>query len=467
MEHFLKEDLINFETLLEKAKLQGIEYLQYLDKRKTSTTVPPITNENLNEEGIGGLETLAQFKEKWESQIVGASGPRYLGYVVGGTTPASIMGDWLATIYDQNPQTVNSQGDVSVQIEHAAIQLMLDLFQLPNDFLGGFVSGATMSNFTCLGVARQWIGKEMGQDFAKDGINGKLNILSATPHSSALKCLSMLGIGSKNYTLIETIKGNREAIDIQDLKKNIEALNGDPFILISSAGTVNTADFDDFKAIAELKEHYNFWWHIDGAFGGFAACSPKYDHLTEGWDKADSITVDCHKWLNVPYDSAVFFVKKQHSKLQMETFQNSNAPYLGDPSENFNYLNFLSENSRRLRALPAWFSLTAYGKKGYRYIVENAVDMAQLFSNFIEENNSFELLAPTRLNNVCFTLKSDTSQARVYSFLDTLNKSGSVYMTPTKYKNTFGIRASFVNWRTSASDIDIIKSEMLNVISHI
>ncbi|MBU2946163.1 pyridoxal phosphate-dependent decarboxylase family protein [Zobellia uliginosa] len=467
MEHLLKEDLINFEALLEKAKLQGLDYLQHLPKRKTSTVVQSITNANLNEEGIGGLETLAQFKEKWESQIVGASGPRYLGYVVGGTTPASIMGDWLASIYDQNPQTVSSQGDVSVQIEHATIQLMLDLFQLPNDFLGGFVSGATMSNFTCLGVARQWIGKERGLDFAKDGIQGDLNILSAVPHSSALKCLSMLGIGSKNYTLIETIKENREAIDIQDLRRKIESLNGAPFILISSAGTVNTADFDDFKAIAELKVNHNFWWHIDGAFGGFAACSPKYDHLTEGWDKADSITVDCHKWLNVPYDSAVFFVRKQHSKLQMETFQNSNAPYLGDPSENFNYLNFLPENSRRLRALPAWFSLTAYGKKGYRYIVENAVDMAQLFSNFIEETEALELLAPTRLNNVCFTLKSDASQARVYAFLDTLNKSKLVYMTPTKYQNSFGIRASFVNWRTNAADIDIITSEILKATAHI
>ena len=157
------------------------------------------------------------------------------------------------------------------------------------------------------------------------------------------------------------------------MEDHIQTLNGAPFILISSAGTVNTVDFDDFAAIRKLKEKYNFWWHIDAAFGGFAACSDTYKYLVRDWEYADSITVDCHKWLNVPYESAVFFIKEEYKLLQVETFQNSNAPYLGDPLESFNYLNFLPENSRRLKALPAWFSLMAYGKDGYRDIVENSI----------------------------------------------------------------------------------------------
>jgi len=334
---------------------------------------------------------------------------------------------------------------------------------LPNDYLGGFVTGATMSNFTCLAVARQWYGKAIGKDFAKEGVSEKINILSALPHSSAIKSLSMLGIGSANFSKIKVTEGNREAIDIEDLEHKIKELNGHPFILITSAGTVNTVDFDDFKAIARLKEKHNFWWHIDGAFGAFAVCSPKYKRLMNGWETADSITVDCHKWLNVPYESAVFLVKEKYKILQMETFQNSNAPYLGDPLENFSYLNFLPENSRRLKALPVWFSLVAYGKKGYQEIVENSVEMAQLFGQFIDDNKNFELLAPVRLNNVCFTLSGDENQEKVPAFLTLLNNTGKVFMTPTVYNGKKGIRASFVNWRTSEADIEIIIAEIKKI----
>jgi len=265
----------------------------------------------------------------------------------------------------------------------------------------------------------------------------------------------MLGIGSQNFTKIKTIEGNREAIDIDDLEQNILKLNGQPFILISSAATVNTADFDDFTAITKLKEKHNFWWHIDAAFGGFAACSPKYKHLINGWENADSITIDCHKWLNVPYESAFYLIKEQHKNYQVETFQNSNAPYLGDPLENFSYLNFLPENSRRLKALPVWFSLLAYGKQGFQDIVENSVERALQFDDFIIQNKNFELLAPTRLNNVCFTLAGEHNQEKVNLFLAHLNDKGKVFMTPTVYQNQKGIRASFVNWRTTELDVQI------------
>jgi glutamate/tyrosine decarboxylase-like PLP-dependent enzyme len=414
----------------------------------------------LNDSSLGALSALEEFNQRLAPLMVSQAGPRYWGFVTGGATPASIVGDWLTTIYDQNAQATKAQGGVSALIEIETINLLLQLLALPKSFLGGFVTGATMSNFTSLAVARQWFGNELGKDFAKNGISEPITILTATPHSSSVKSLAMLGIGSQNFTKINTVEGNREAIDIADLEKNIESLDGRPFILISSAGTVNTADFDDFNAIAKLKEKYNFWWHIDGAFGGFAACSPKYKHLVSGWEHADSITIDCHKWLNVPYESAFYLVKEQHKNLQIETFQNSNAPYLGDPLENFSYLNFLPENSRRLKALPVWFSLLAYGKQGFQDIIENSVAMALRFDEFINQNEQFELLAPTRLNNVCFTLAGDHNQEKVNLFLIHLNDKGKVFMTPTVYQNRKGIRASFVNWRTNENDIQIAIEEM-------
>jgi len=238
----------------------------------------------------------------------------------------------------------------------------------------------------------------------------------------------------------------------------MESVTAKPIILYAED------DFDDFEAIAKLKQQHEFWWHIDAAFGGFAVCSPTYQHLLNGWEFADSITVDCHKWLNVPYESAVFFIKEKHSRLQVATFQNANAPYLGDPMEDFSYLNFLPENSRRLKALPTWFTLTAYGKEGIRNIVENNIKLAQEFGRFITQSVAFELLAPVRLNTVCFTLTGAENQDKVYNFLEELNETGQVFMTPTMYREQKGIRAGFVNWRTTREDVQQVTT-LMNTIN--
>lgn len=456
----IQQDQLQFPELLEKVKEQGLAYLAQLTDRPTHSSLPLSLTDHLPEEGLGALAALAQFNQRFEPTIVATTGPRYWGFVTGGSTPAAVVGDWLTSIYDQNSFATQGQGDLSARIELETIQLLLDLFGLPKDFLGGFVTGATLSNFTCLAVARQWLGKQLGKDFAKEGVSGQLPVLTATPHSSAIKSLSLLGMGSSRYTKINVLPGNREAIDITDLEKQLAALNGQPCILLSSGGTVNTVDFDDFRAIAQLKQRYHFWWHIDAAFGGFAACSPAHKHLLAGWEEADSITVDCHKWLNVPYESAVFFVKEKHRLLQVETFQNSNAPYLGDPLDNFSYMNFLPENSRRLKALPAWFTLVAYGKEGYRKIVEDCIEHAQQLGAFVAESPYFELLAPVRLNTVCFTLAGEANQEKLSSFLSRLNDTGKVFMTPTVYHGKKGIRAALVNWRTRAADIKLVTELM-------
>jgi glutamate/tyrosine decarboxylase-like PLP-dependent enzyme len=463
MNEQLQNDLNQIDSLLDTVKLQGTAYLKNLGNRPASVFNEVKLTHKLTENGVGTIGALQSFNERFEPIMVSSSGPRYWGYVTGGSTPASIAGDWLTSIYDQNSQATEAPGDVSANIEIETIKLLLDLFELPGDFFGGFVTGATMSNFTCLAVARQWLGKQMGKDFAKEGISQTIKVLTATPHSSALKALSLLGIGSSNIIKVKTLEGNREAIDLTDFEDKIFELKGEPFILISSGGTVNTVDFDDCEGIAALKNKYNFWWHIDAAFGGFAICCATHKHLLNGWQTSDSITIDCHKWLNVPYENAVFFVKEKYNILQVETFQNSNAPYLGNPMEHFDYLNFLPENSRRLKALPVWFSLVAYGKDGIKNIVENNIKVAQLFGQFIEQSKYFELLAPVRLNTVCFTLSGKNNQEKVKPFLKKLNDTGKVFMTPTVYRGNTGIRAAFVNWRTTEKDINMV-SELMNQI---
>jgi len=468
MKEYLKSDSEQIDYILDIIKKQGTEYLNTLAERPTSVNNNLISEQmNLPESGVGTESALKIFNQRFEPIMVGSSGPRYLGFVTGGSTPASIAGDWLVTVYDQNTQSVEGQGDISAGIEIETIKMLLNLLGLPENFLGGFVTGATMSNFTGLAVARQWIGKEQGKDFAKDGISGTVKVLTATPHSSSIKSLSLLGMGSSNIVKIKTAGENREAICLKDLEDQIIQLNGEPFILISSGGTVNTVDFDDFSEIRKLKGKYKFWWHIDAAFGGFAACSDTHKHLVEGWEGADSITVDCHKWLNVPYESAAFFVKEEYRILQIETFQNSNAPYLGDPLEKFDYLNFLPENSRRLKALPAWFSMVAYGREGYQHIIQNNIKLSEQFGQLIERSEAFKLLAPVRLNTVCFTLKEVTKQDQVNRFLEELNETGKVFMTPTFYNNHKGIRAAFVNWQTQEKDIELIFDVMNKIAAEI
>ncbi|QEG22816.1 pyridoxal phosphate-dependent decarboxylase family protein [Mariniblastus fucicola] len=470
MHHRLENDKNHIRQLLEKVTEQSAAYVASLDNRPTSIDIDaPDNSLDLPQDGVGAAATLALFNQRFEPHMVASSGPRYWGFVIGGTTPASLIGDWLASAYDQNTQTIDGQGDVSARVELETINLLLDLFHLPRDvFLGGFVTGATMSNFTCLGVARQWYGHQLGRDFAKDGVNQTLNILSATPHSSAIKALSMLGIGSRNIIQVESLPEDREAMDVADLRRKLNRLDGQPGVVIASAGTVNTVDFDDFMAIHQLKSEFSFWLHVDAAFGGFAACSDNHRHLLDGWEHADSITIDCHKWLNVPYDSAVFLVRQQHRNHQVATFQNSNAAYLGDPMQQFNYLNLLPENSRRFRALPAWFSLQAYGSDGYQEIVHRCIELAQHLSDQIERSEHFRLIGPTRLNNLCFTLKAnfesdEAFESGVTKFLDELNSTGKVFMTPTRLGGISGIRCSLVNWTTDKKDVDLVFELMCSI----
>lgn len=463
MHHSLQADLDSLEYLLSLTKDKAVAYLNNINETPVSiNNIQSTIATNLSKDGMGLENTIRAFYEQHQDKIVAASGPRYWGYVVGGTTPAAIAGDWLSTVFDQNPQGIKGAGDISASIELQTISWLLELFGLPASFKGGFVTGATMSNFTCLAVARQWAGKQKGFDIAREGIKTEIRILTTTPHSSAIKSLAMLGLGSSNIITVKVAEGNREAMDTKDLENKLSDHKDFPIIVISSGGTVNTVDFDDMVAITQLQKQYSFYWHIDAAFGAFAACSEKYKHLLSGWQLADSITIDCHKWLNVPYDSAIYLINEKHASLQLQTFQNSNAPYLGDPATDFSFLNFGPENSRRLRALPAWFALNAYGINGFRWVVENNVALANSFAELLEQKTIFKLIAPVRLNVVCFSIIDETNKAeKISQVLEKLKISGKLFVTPTLYKDKLCLRAAFVNWRTTEEDILIAIDELI------
>ena len=460
MHKFLAEDRAQLDKILEDILTEANHFLSEVDTRPVGTVSPAnIAAINIPNEGIGALETLALFKERYAAWMSGSAGPRYYGFVTGGVTPAALAGDWLTSVYDQN--SLGSDESIAPQLELETIALLRQLFGLPDEYTGSFVTGATMSNFVGLAIARQWVGLKRNINFAEKGLWGTdpSPIFSATPHSSIYKSLSMLGMGRETITSIPCIP-NREAIDISALEDHLRNLDGKPSIVVANAGTVNTVDFDDITAIAALKTRYQFWLHVDAAFGGFAACSPKYRSLVEGMDQADSITIDAHKWLNVPYDAAIQFTR--HLDLQAEVFQNA-AVYLGQEISSSNFVHLTPENSRRLRAMPSWFSLMAYGKEGYAEIVERNCQLAEWLGEEIDRSDAFELLAPVHLNGICFTFKKGGERASfdlVKAYLQRLKAKGDVFLTPTIYKGTPAIRVSIANWKTTQKDVEIAWGSM-------
>jgi glutamate/tyrosine decarboxylase-like PLP-dependent enzyme len=360
--------------------------------------------------------------------------------------------------YDQN--AFGSNDSIAPQLERQTIEFLKQMLGLDESYFGTFVTGATVSNFASLAIGRQWVGEQLGIDISVEGASGlPVTIVSGTPHSSIIKSMSMLGIGRKNIIKIPTVK-NRESVDIESLR-NFLAQHTQPCIVVANAGTVNTGDFDDLEAIGKLKEKYKFWLHVDAAFGGFAVLSKKHQRLMNGINHADSITIDAHKWLNVPYDAAMQFTKRKD--LQLKIFQNS-AAYLGDPSASPDYFHYTPENSRRWRALPAWFTLMAYGKEGYTEIIERNCTLAEQLGEWISQSDAFTLLSPVRLNIVCFTLK-DATPEKIKHFLEAVRDNGRAFFTPTVYNSIPAIRAAFSNWQTTYADIEIAM-EALNKIAH-
>jgi glutamate/tyrosine decarboxylase-like PLP-dependent enzyme len=447
----LADDLSRLPELLQSARDLAARELSGLAERPVARLDQAPDAEVLPAEGAGAEGALARFAERWAPGFSGSAGPRYLGFVTGGATPASVAGDWLTSAYDQNGS--GAVGSWAAALERETVGWLRELFGLGEAHSGAFVTGATASNTVGLAIGREWVGERLGVSVSRDGVAalGPVAVLSGSPHSSIGKALSVLGIGRDRLRQVPVLAGNREAVDIAALDAALTELGGRPAIVVANTGTVNTVDFDDLRAIAALKERHDFWLHVDAAFGGFAALAPAYAHLVDGLDAADSVCVDLHKWLNVPYDAAVQFTRRRD--LQVAVFHNA-SPYLGLPVGEADFVHLTPENSRRLRALPAWFSLMAYGRQGHREIVERNVALARALGERIAGLDGLRLLAPVRLNVVCFTLAGDPTQERVDALARAVAASGEAFLTPTVYGGTPGLRAAFSNWRTSWADVE-------------
>src|SRR5256886_387187 len=414
---------------------------------------------DLPADGNGSVATVTRLLTDGMQAGFNSAGPRFFHVVTGGATPSALAADWLTSALDNNAALWVSS-PLGSKLEQVAIAWLKDLFSLPHSWGGVLTTGATMSNFTALGAARQWWGEEHGTNIAGRGTSGLPVVpvmASGFIHASAKKALSMLGIGHEGVQLMSTDATG--ALDLAALEGALVGLNGAPAIVIATAGEVNTGGFDPIAAMADLAHRHHAWLHVDGAFGLFARLSPDTADLAEGIELADSVIADGHKWLNVPYDCGFAFCRD--GRLLNAVF-GMNAPYFpATGAEHPDFLYLAPEMSRRARSLAVWPTLAAYGRNGYRALIERHVALAKRLADQICSSSDFELLAEPRLNVVCFRYRPEGIPE---GELDQLNRrlaqpviaAGTVYFGTTVYAGKVAFRPAIANWRTTERDVDII-----------
>jgi glutamate/tyrosine decarboxylase-like PLP-dependent enzyme len=411
----------------------------------------------LPEDGDGALAALADLATHGTSAALRSPGPRFFHFVTGGATPAALGADWLASAFDQSAFAWVAS-PLGSRLEVVALEWLKELFELPASWGGVLTTGATTANFTGLAAARQWWGERHGIDVARDGLDRPVPVFSSGyVHSTALKALAMLGIGRAALRTLSRDDAGR--LDVDALEAALRELDGAPAILVGNAGDVNTGDFDPVDAMADLAERYGAWLHVDGAFGLFARVTPRAAGLTAGIERADSVIADGHKWLNVPYDCGFAFVRDQALLAKVFTLDAAYLPPPDDPRPNFGFLG--PESSRRARGLAVWATLRAYGRSGYRTLVERCLELAQRIAGRVDHARDLQRLADVPLNIVCFRFRPD---GRSDEELDALNRrlgeaileDGRVYVGTTVYRGRVAFRPAVVNWRTTEADVDLL-----------
>lgn len=386
-----------------------------------------------------------------------SAGPRYWGFVTGGANPAALFADWLVSTFDQN---VSKDGDsIASTIERQTLEWLKSLFYLPDEFSGIITTGATSANFLSAIIARQFSGHQQDINVALMGMqNLSVEIFSACPHASMIKGIGLAGFGQQHVTYIETLADSEE-MDVRHLAKSLQKSDAKSKVVIASSATVTATSFDDLVAISALCQQHQAWLHVDAAFGLFERITSGSKGQTKGIEYADSITVDFHKWLNVPYDAGAIFTKHQH--LLRESCEVS-APYLTNSESHPPFLSLGIENSRRFRALPIWFTLLKCGRDGIASWVKCNILQAQDLANWIDQHPAFELSIPCHLNIVVFRpiikhLSNEQADIFTASFLQQLNKLGCIFLSPGVWQGKKVIRAALSNWQTSTDDIEQAK----------
>jgi glutamate/tyrosine decarboxylase-like PLP-dependent enzyme len=404
----------------------------------------------LPEHGRDPTQVIAELIEAAEPGLMAMPAGRFFGFVIGGALPAPLAADWLTSTWDQNAALIGPTPSAGV-VEEVALAWLRELLGLPDGVSAGFVTGGQMAQMTALAAARQHVLAAAGWDLLRDGLQGapRIRVLGgAERHVTVDRALRYLGLGTAQ---IEELPADGEGrMDAAALRRAL-ASGGGPTIVCAQAGGVNSGAFDPLEEIAEAVDGTRAWLHVDGAFGLWAAASPRFRHLVAGSERADSWATDAHKWLNVPYDSGIAFCAHPEAHRAAMAVQ---ASYLElvDLDAAREPLDWNPEFSRRARGFPIYAAIRSLGREGIAALVERCCDHATRFAELLGAEPGVEILNEVVLNQVLVRFGDDDAltQAAVTGVQD----EGTCWLSGTVWQGRAAMRISVSNWQTTTEDVE-------------
>lgn len=447
-----------FRPALQTAFEAALAHLENLDKTPVAATVDLATlrerlGKRLADEGLPPDQVVAELAADVQDGIIGFAGGRFFGWVVGGSLPAALAADWLTSAWDQNA-VLYASGPAASVVEETAGAWLKEILGLPHQASFAFVSGCQMAHLTCLASARHALLEKHGWDVEERGLYGapRIRILASTQrHGSIERALRLLGLGREHLTTLDRMQP-----DV--LKSALQDAPASRAIVVLQAGDINTGACDDFAALIPVAKSHNAWVHVDGAFGLWAAASPRYKHLVKGVEQADSWATDGHKWLNVPFDSGYAFVA--HPDAHRAAMSHS-ASYLTFDATARDATHWVPEWSRRARGFSTYAALRELGRNGVASLVERCCTHANSLVTRIGELPGVEMLCEPVINQGLVRFlhpkpgASESDHARgTDRLIAAIQATGEAFFTGSDWNGRRVMRISVCNWQTSDDDVD-------------
>jgi glutamate/tyrosine decarboxylase-like PLP-dependent enzyme len=391
------------------------------------------------------LDTLAS------GATMGMSSPRFFGFVIGGSLPAALAANWLATAWDQNTGLYNSTPATAV-LEQVALNWVLEVLDLPRESAGALVTGTSVAHVTALAAARRSLLLRAGWDADADGLFGAPPITvvaSEEAHATLFKALGIVGLGRNRVVRVPVDAQGAMRLDA------LPSISG-PTIVCAQAGNVNTGSFDPIREICERVKPAGAWVHVDGAFGLWARATEKRAHLADGAELADSWATDAHKWLNVPYDSGIAFVRDPGALRSAMTIA---AEYLPTEAAYRNPSEYTPELSRRARGVDVWAALRSLGRSGVAELVDASCRQARRFADRLSAAG-YEILNDVQLTQVLVSFGEPDVTNRVIA---DIQADGTCWCGGTVWQGRTAMRISVSCWATTDEDVEQSVDAMIRI----
>ena len=381
--------------------------------------------------------------------LVASAGPRYFGFVIGGSLPVAVAADWLTSVWDQNGAGYLVAPALSVA-EEVAGGWVRELLGLPEECSVAFVTGCQMAHVTCLAAARHAVLRDAGWDVEAHGLQGgpEVRVIAGEhAHVTIHRALRILGLGSERLRVVPADDQGRMLGP--ELRAELARHEG-PTIVCAQAGEVNTGAFDPVGAIAEICRERGAWCHVDGAFGLWAAASPSRRGLLAGFERAHSWATDGHKWINVPYDCGIAAVADADAHRAAMT---STAAYIPDHDDDIPHgFDWNPEFSRRARGVPLYAALRSLGRDGVTRLVDECCAHAERIAARLGAADGVEIVNDVVLNQVLVRFADD--DATTNAVIDAVQRDGTCWLSGSTFRGGAVMRISIVGWQTTTDDID-------------